>query len=107
MEIVGAPLTICEELEKLFSPAKIIVFGIKHNECSGEISDFDVCMVLDGADQQEKDAAVRRAYLDIDSDIPFDVFVYSTEEWESFLLDEGSFASRIARKGLVYNGTAR
>jgi hypothetical protein len=55
---------------------------------------------------EEKAEAEKRIYLDIDSDIPFDVLVYTPREWESLMLQKHSFAKRITQEGTYVYGSA-
>jgi hypothetical protein len=91
-------IEICEAVIELLAPSKIIVFSEKTNSL-GTVSDMDLCVVC----EEERSSAVKTVYKNIASEIPFDLFVYSAEEWSAMHSDEGSFAARIARKGrLVY-----
>ena len=40
-------------------------------------------------------------YTSIDSDLPYDVLVYTREEWDRLAEDSASFAARIRRTGRV------
>ena len=40
-----------------------------------------------------------KLYLNIDSELPFDILVYNQAEWDNLLKDEMSFASRINSLG--------
>ncbi len=91
---------ICDELKRLFDIEKIIVFGVKKREKDNCITDLDIC-VISNVETCEKNAWLKKAYLEIDSEIPFDLFLYTPCEWESLTKNESSFASRIARKGCV------
>ena len=95
--------SICDGIKQLFDVEKLIVFSVKRSENDGSVTDFDLCAV---ADTDNKNAWLKKAYLEIDSDIPFDIFLYTPAEWESLTKQTESFASRIARKGCVVYGKA-
>ncbi len=94
---------ICNEIKRLFQVEKIIVFGVKRSENENTVTDLDVCVV---ANTNDKNAWIKKAYIEIDSEIPFDIFLYSPSEWENLTQQSDSFASRIARKGCVVYGKA-
>ncbi len=90
-----------KEFEKIFSPEKMYVFGVKTNSLDDKITDFDVCVIADFK-EEEKRNLLKKAYLQTDSEIPFDVFLYSPEEFYSLSKDSASFVSRILRIGKLY-----
>lgn len=94
---------ICEEIKRLFDVESITVFGVKRCESDNSVTDTDICVV---ADTDDKNAWIRRAYLEIDSEIPFDLFLYTPAEWKTLTCQSESFASRIVRKGCVFFGKA-
>lgn len=94
---------VCNEIKRLFSVESIIVFGVKRSEREDRVTDLDVCVV---AETEDKKGWLRKAYLEIDSEIPFDLFLYTPTEWETLTKQSESFASRIARKGCVFFGKA-
>ena len=94
---------VCEELKKLFPIEKIIVFGIKRSEKDSSVTDADICVI---ANTDDKNAWIRKAYIEIDSEIPFDLFLYTPNEWEALTQQSESFASRILRKGCFVYGKA-
>ena len=72
-----------------------MLFNVKHSP-NGEVKGFKLCVVMETADKAGDE---KRIYLDIDSDIPFDVLVYTPREWDALLLEQHSFANRIMREG--------
>jgi hypothetical protein len=88
---------ICDEIAKLLSPYKIILFSVKDGTL-GKPSSFKLCVIADVANTREAESLV---YLNIDSEISFDILVYKIEEWNTLLEDPHSFASRIAEKGIA------
>lgn len=100
MELAKEITFICDEIKRLFDVEKIIVFSIKRCEKNNCVTDLDVC-VVSSVVPEDRNAWLKKAYLEIDSEIPFDLFLYTPEDWESLTQDDSSFASRIARKGCV------
>lgn len=87
-------------LKELLSPSMIILFGAKYGDEGKSITDIDICVVTDIS--KNKKELLRRAYLETDCDIPYDIFLYTPGEWEELKRDSGSFVSRIIRKGYVW-----
>ena len=90
-------LKICDEVVELLKPNKIILFSVKDGTI-GKPSSFKLAVI---ADVPNTRAAESLVYLNIESEIPFDILVYKNDEWEKLLQDPHSFASRIAVKGIV------
>ncbi len=90
---------ICDEIKQSFDVEKIIVFGVKRSEKDNSIVDLDLCII--SKEIKNKNAWLKKAYLEIDSDVPYDLFLYTSAEWEECIKQSKSFASRIERKGLV------
>ena len=92
---------ICDEIKRLFVIEKLIVFGVKRREIDNGVTDLDICVVCE---HDDKNVWLKKAYLEIDSDIPFDIFLYTPSQWEEMIKQSESFASRILRKGCVVYG---
>lgn len=89
--------TVLAEIRRIANAERLVVYGVKHE---GEhVRDVDVCVI---ADTDDKDALAHRLYIEIDSDIAFDVLIYTPQEWSMLLADPQSYASRIAEKGRAY-----
>ena len=99
MEFIKEVSLICDSLLSLFDVEKLIVFGIKRKENDLSVTDVDIAVISEV--QSCKNDWLKKAYLEIDSDIPFDLFLYTPEEWDLSVKDNASFASRIMRKGCV------
>jgi len=91
---------IINSIIEFCSPEKIYVHGRKQNINSGETSACSICVVVKSDDPDELE---RKMYVEIDSDIYFDLIVYDTDEWNDLIEDTQSYAYRISQKGvLVY-----
>ncbi|HEX3026570.1 MAG TPA: hypothetical protein VHR42_05020 [Clostridia bacterium] len=91
---------VCDEIVRRFAPEKIILFNLK-KDITGGARSFKICVVLETEDKMEVE---RHIYLDIDSDIPFDVLIYTPEEWKQLGRQKESFAFRIYEKGQYIYG---
>ncbi len=84
---------------RLSGAEKLIVYGMKREGAGDRVRDVDVCVV---ADCEDKRSLERRIYLELESEISFDVIIYTPEEWAALTADPQSYASRILAKGKVY-----
>ena len=101
MQIDSCIQAVCDDIVRQFSPKKIILFNVK-NSPGGETRSFKLCVVLETDDIELTE---KRIYLDIDSEVPFDVLVYTPREWEKLMLEKNSFANRITREGRYIYGS--
>ncbi len=90
---------LLSEIVRLSGAEKLIVYGLKREGAGDRVRDVDVCVI---ADCEDKRLLERRLYLELESDISFDVILYTPEEWERLSADPQSYASRIAAKGREY-----
>lgn len=90
---------LCGQLQRQYHPQKILVFHQKSGG-AGEVTSFKVCLVVDTPDVMQLE---REIYLSVESEIPFDVLVYTPAEWERLKKEAGSFASHINESGAVYH----
>lgn len=79
-------------------PRKVLVYGEKYLLSSKQLKSIDICIVLAQAD---KPALLHKLYLNIASDIPFQLLLYTQEEWDKLTQDSASYASVIAGRGRV------
>ncbi len=93
---------LLSELQRRSAAEKLIVYGIKRVGAGERVREVSVCIVADCADKQ---ALLNSLYLDIESEIAFDLLVYTPSEWAELSADPQSYASRIAEKGQIYGET--
>ena len=88
---------VCRQIVDLIHPEELIVFNVK---TSGDIvTAFKVCAVCGDTDPQNAEHAV---YLNVDCDVPFDVLVYTRQQWAQQLQNPYSFAEKIHKTGRRY-----
>lgn len=100
MELDACIKKVCDDIKNNFNPEKIILFNAKHS-VSGEIRSFKICVIIDTKNKLDTE---RHIYLDVDSDIPFDILVYTPSEWEALLNEKSSFACRVIKEGTYVYG---
>ena len=91
---------LCKKLDEQFHPQKILIFHCKRNG-SGDLSSFKICMIIDTPNILQLE---REVYLAVECEIPFDILVYTPQEWEKLSQDAESYAAQILKNGVVYHG---
>lgn len=89
---------VVEEIVKAVGPEKVILISRKLSLSGEELGSFKLCVVLEDGD---KEAAERKIYTTVDSDIPFDVVIYHRADFENYAQMLGAFAWKIANTGRV------
>lgn len=88
---------VTEKVVKLLGPELVILYGTKIN-VSEKLKGFDLCVV---AQTENKTEAEKKVYLEVEAEMPFNVLIYTPDEWNKQLEEELSFAEHINRKGTV------
>jgi|LSQX01.3.fsa_nt_gb hypothetical protein len=88
---------LSDEIIRISGACRLILFSYKQ-DTGGNLSSVKLCAVIKSGDSQEME---NKLYLNIDSELPFDILVYNQAEWDNLLKDEMSFASRINSLGRV------
>ena len=86
-----------DDIVQLCAPSEILVFSQKQKLC-GELSSVKLCVIIPQGDSR---AVEHRLYVEVESDVSFDVLVYTQEEWQRLLHTEMSFAAHIRKTGRV------
>lgn len=97
-----------DEVEKIknqiisrYNPDKIILFGSLAKGVITKNSDIDICVVKDTENKRE---LITDIYVNVNSSYPFDVIVYTNQEWEENVKDRTSFAYSIYKEGRLLYG---
>jgi len=93
-------LAVVEKLIPMLKPHAIYLYNHRVG-ASGESTAFKLCVVAPMEDKQEVE---QYAYLEIDSEIPFDLLLYTPEEWQHLTYRDSSFAHRIQQTGTKLYG---
>lgn len=93
--------SIKEQLIQLLEPKSIILFGSQSKGTAKKSSDIDLCIIKNTDD---KKALLTKAYINVESTKPFDLIIYTEEEWESAVAELSSFAHIIKKGGSVIYG---
>ena len=88
---------VVKQIISVVNVNKIILFSKKQNP-NGQISSFKLCVIISENDTSRYEKEI---YIKVDSDVPFDVLVFSENEWEKYKCRKDSFCSRINTVGSV------
>lgn len=92
---------IKEQLIQKFHPSKVILFGSVAKGIFKETSDIDLCVVQDTEDKRQ---LLTDMYVEIESDVPFDIVLYTNKEWDECVKDTTAFAYQINNTGVTIYG---
>ena len=86
---------VVDEIVALLEPCAVYLYSQKMS-WRGELSSFKLCVIGGFEDRQ---AAERAVYHRVDSELPFDMLLYTLPEWEEHSADPDSFAYSIKKTG--------
>ncbi len=92
---------IKEQLIQKFHPSKVILFGSVAKGIFRETSDIDLCVVQDTDNKRQ---LLTDMYVEIESEVPFDIVLYTNTEWNECIQDESAFAYQINNTGVKIYG---
>ena len=83
------------EIVSLCHPEEIWLYNAK-TDLTGKITSFKICIVADTADKLTLEQQI---YLQLDCLIPYDLTIYTPEEWAQARENPFAFARTIVAKG--------
>lgn len=90
---------VSERIIEMLHPQRIYLFGNKRGE-RGKTTGFKLCVIVE---HEDRAATERDVYVNVECNVPFDVLLYSPQEWAELCAKKGSFAQKVAETGvLVY-----
>lgn len=92
---------IKKQIVENYDPKEIILFGSVAKGIFKANSDVDLCIIKDTNDKRK---LLTEMYVGIDSRIPFDLVLYTVEEWNKCIDDKSSFAYIINNTGVKIYG---
>jgi uncharacterized protein len=93
--------SIKEQIVTKYNPSKIILFGSQTKGTATRKSDIDICIIKDAEDKRK---LLIDMYINIESNRPFDLLLYTEDEWKHCIDDSTSFAYLINKKGIKIYG---
>jgi uncharacterized protein len=92
---------IKNQIVENYEPKEVILFGSVAKGIFIDNSDIDLCIIKDTNDKRK---LLTEMYVDICSSIPFDLVLYTVEEWNKSINDKSSFAYIINNTGVKIYG---
>lgn len=92
---------IKKQIVENYEPKEVILFGSVAKGIFNNNSDIDLCIIKDTSDKRK---LLTEMYVDICSSIPFDLVLYTVEEWSKCIDDKSSFAYIINNTGVKIYG---
>lgn len=92
---------IKKQIIEKYEPEFIILFGSVAKGTFTAYSDIDLCIIKDTSDKRK---LLTEMYIEINSNIPFDLVLYTVEEWNKCVNDKNSFAYTINNTGVKIYG---
>jgi len=93
--------SIKEQIVSYYAPSKIVLFGSQARGTATKKSDIDLCIVKNTDNKRD---LLTDMYLNVESDRPFDLLIYTESEWNECVNDTSSFAYLINKRGAVIYG---
>lgn len=93
-------MTVVESIAEKFAPEKIYLFSNKRGGV-GKSAGFKLCVIVESGNMTGLE---RQIYLQVDSEVPFDIVLYTPSTWAELLERKGSFAQRIVSSGVIVYG---
>jgi hypothetical protein len=91
-------MRVCREICSLIDPELVILHGKKVSVSTEKIKSFDLCIIVNTVDKLETE---KQIYLNVEASVPYNVMIYTPEEWQKHSQDEESHAHFILKKGTV------
>lgn len=95
MELNRYMQQLVNDITELSHPEQIYIFSVKVN-MRQEVTSFKLCVV---ANVESKVQLEQKIYLSLDCELPYDVVIYTVDEWKAFTNNSLSFAHSIMEKG--------
>ncbi|MCQ2464432.1 MAG: hypothetical protein MJ095_02480 [Oscillospiraceae bacterium] len=92
-----------DEIVSICSPLNIILISSKVST-DGSLAGFKLVVIVNDNPEESISDLECRLYMQIDSEIPFDLVLYSRSEWEKFKNDTGTFAWKTHNTGVYIYG---
>ena len=92
-----------DQIVKLFSPSRVIEYNTKY-DMDGKLRSFKLCIV---GKIQDKKKMLTQIFDEVDSEIPYDILLYTDEQFEELKDSSDAFASRVNQKGRLRYGKSK
>lgn len=93
-------ISVTDRIAEKFHPEKIYLFSNKRAD-AGKTAGFKLCVVVDCNDIEKIE---RQIYLEVDSEVPYDIIIHSAANFEELCGRKGSFVQKIVKNGVLVYG---
>lgn len=90
---------VLTQVIQIAKPERVFLYQYKLDP-NGDLISFKLCVVCDYEDKRR----LLTEIFEVDCDIPFDVLLYTKEQFQSLKEDSTAFANRICTKGKILYG---
>ena len=90
---------VLKHILDLTKPEYVFLYNCKY-DLEGELNSFKLCVICEFEDKRRIYANI----FDVDCEVPFDVILYTKEQFKELKADEFSFVSRVCAKGQMLYG---
>ena len=97
MDLQQTLQSLCCQIIRLAAPQRIILYNQKQSP-AGDLSSVKLCVIVPEGDSRQWEHDL---YMQLETDLPFDLLVYTRQEWRQLLAADLSFAARIDKTGRV------
>ncbi|MBE6621510.1 MAG: hypothetical protein E7630_01010 [Ruminococcaceae bacterium] len=97
-----AVIRLSEAIRALACPCGILLYGAKQDLPAEGVREVNLCVIV----RDDPKAVEQMLYRSLDSELAFNLLVYREEDWYRLTADPTSYASGIARKGILLYGKA-
>jgi hypothetical protein len=94
--------SVANTIGEKYSPKEIVLISKKINN-HGELTSFKIALLVDD-DISSISELECKIYIDVDSEIPYDIVIYRTSEWLYLKEDTSTFAYKIYSQGVWLYG---
>jgi hypothetical protein len=94
--------TVADTIGTKYSPQGIVLISKKINN-QGELTSFKIALLVDD-DISSISELECKIYIDVDSNIPYDIVIYRVSEWLYLKEDTSTFAYKIYSQGVWLYG---
>ena len=93
---------ICKQIVDHADPVGVILYGAKYTPSGKDLKEASFCVIVM---ENEKEAEMKM-YRSLDTELPFNLLVYSEKVWTGLKNDPTSYAHSIISKGVLLYGKA-
>lgn len=91
---------LCADITQAVDTARVILYGTKFTPDGKTVREINLCLVV----REDVKKAEARLYRELESELVFNLLLYSEEDFNTLTADATSYAHSIMTKGTVLYG---